>query len=162
MSDTKPQRVLVTGATGFIGARLTQSLLADGVEVAIIARPGSSFDQLGPTSNKVGVLRHDGSTAQLSGFVEKFSPEIVFHLAANFVGVHDSDDVAPLVADNVGFTAQICQAMVAAGTNCLVAAGTVWQHAKSPPGEPVATTHVGSRACGALSAAWCGARSASG
>ena len=139
MTDAKTQRVLVTGATGFIGSRLTQSLLADGVEVSVIARPSSSFDQLGPASNKVAVLRHDGSTAQLSDFVEKFSPEIVFHLAANFVGVHNSDDVAPLVADNVGFTAQICQAMVAAGTSCLVAAGTVWQHAKSPPGDPVPT-----------------------
>lgn len=139
MTDAKPQRVLVTGATGFIGSRLTQSLVADGAEVAIVARPNSSFDQLGNASNQVELLRHDGTLEQLSAFVENFSPEIVFHLAANFIGVHNSDDVAPLIADNVGFTAQICQAMVAAESRCLVAAGTVWQHAKSPPGDPVPT-----------------------
>jgi len=139
MTTAKPQRVLVTGATGFIGSRLTRQLIAEGAEVAIVARANSSFDQLGDAANHVELLRHDGSTGQLSGFVEKFSPAIVFHLAANFIGVHNSDDVAPLVADNVGFTAQVCEAVVAAECRCLVAAGTVWQHAKSPPGEMVPT-----------------------
>lgn len=139
MNAADPQRVLVTGATGFIGSRLTQRLLADGAEIAIVARPNSSLDQLGDAANQVALLRHDGTTSQLSAFVKDFSPQIVFHLAANFIGVHDSDDVAPLVADNVAFTAQVCQAMVAADVCCLVAAGTVWQHATSPPGDPVPT-----------------------
>ena len=139
MSAAAPQRVLVTGATGFIGSRLTRQLVADGTAVAIVARPSSSFDQLGDAANQVELLRHDGSTGQLSDFVKDFSPQVVFHLAANFIGVHTSDDVTPLVADNVAFTAQVCQAMLAANARCLVAAGTVWQHASSPPGDPVPT-----------------------
>jgi nucleoside-diphosphate-sugar epimerase len=139
VTETNPQRALVTGATGFIGSRLVQSLVRDGVETAIVARPSSSFDQLGAAANQVELLRHDGSTGQLGGFIKTFSPEIVFHLAANFIGVHNSDDVIPLVADNVAFTAQLCEAMVAGEVRCLVAAGTVWQHAKSPPGDPVPT-----------------------
>jgi nucleoside-diphosphate-sugar epimerase len=139
MNAAEPQRVLVTGATGFIGSRLTRHLIADGASVAVVARPNSSFDLLGDAANQVALLRHDGSTGQLSAFVEDFSPEVIFHLAANFVGVHTSDDVAPLVADNVAFSAQLCQAMVAANSRCLVAAGTVWQHAASPPGDPVPT-----------------------
>lgn len=139
MNDAKPQRVLVTGATGFIGSRLTRSLVAGGVDVAIVARANSSLDQLGDAANHVELLRHDGSTDQLSAFIGEFSPEIVFHLAANFIGVHTSGDVTPLIADNVGFTAQLCEAMVAAECRCLVAAGTVWQHAKSPPGEMTPT-----------------------
>ena len=135
MNAATPQRVIVTGATGFIGSRLTRSLIADDVKVAIVTRANSSFDQLGSAGSQVEVLRHDGSTGQLSAFAEKFSPDIVFHLAANFIGVHSSDDVAPLIADNVGFTAQVCEAMVAAECHCLVTAGTAWQHAKSPPGE---------------------------
>lgn len=139
MNAATPQRALVTGATGFIGSRLTRSLIADGVDVAIVARANSSFDQLGDAANHVEVLRHDGSTGQLCAFIEKFSPEIVYHLAANFIGVHDSGDVTPLIADNVAFTTQLCEAMVAAQARCLVAAGTVWQHAKSPPGEMTPT-----------------------
>lgn len=139
MNAAKPQRVLVTGATGFIGSRLTRYLIAQGAEVAIVARANSSFDQLGDAANEVELLRHDGGIDQLSSFVANFSPEIVFHLAANFIGVHTSDDVAPLIADNVGFTAQVCEAMVAAECHCLVTAGTAWQHAKSPPGEMVPT-----------------------
>ncbi len=139
MIDTEPQPVLVTGATGFIGSRLTRSLLADGVAVAIVARANSSLDQLGEAANQVTMLRHDGSVEQLSEFVAGISPGIVFHLAANFIGVHERSDIAPLVADNVTFTAQLCEAMVAAESPCLVAAGTVWQHAKSPPGDPIPT-----------------------
>jgi nucleoside-diphosphate-sugar epimerase len=139
VTNTNPQRALVTGATGFIGSRLAQNLVRNGVEIAIIARASSSFDQLGGAANQVEVLRHDGSTEQLTELVGKFSPEIVFHLAANFIGVHSSEDVAPLVADNVAFTAQLCEAMVAGEVHYLVAAGTVWQHAKSPPGETVPT-----------------------
>ncbi len=139
MNTTNPQRVLVTGATGFIGSRLTRRLISEGTEVVIVVRANSSLDQLGDATNEVELLRHDGSTSQLNGFVEKFSPEIVFHLAANFIGVHNSDDVAPLIADNVGFTAQVCEAMVAAECRCLVTAGTAWQHAKSPPGDPAPT-----------------------
>ncbi len=139
MSAAEPQRVLVTGATGFIGSRLTQRLVADDAAVAIVARPSSSFDQLGNAANQVELLRHDGSTGQLSAFVKDFSPQMVFHLAANFIGVHTSNDVAPLVADNVAFTAQVCQAMVNADVRYLVGAGTVWQHATSPPGEAVPT-----------------------
>ncbi|MDH3739878.1 MAG: NAD(P)-dependent oxidoreductase, partial [Alphaproteobacteria bacterium] len=118
---------------------LSRRLRDGGSAVAIVARPNSTLDQLGDAAGRLEVLRHDGSTAQLNGFVAEFSPAVVYHLAANFVGVHTSDDVAPLVADNVGFTAQLCEAMAAAGSPCLVAAGTVWQHAKSPPGEPVPT-----------------------
>ena len=139
MSAAEAQRVLVTGATGFIGSRLTQRLVADGASVAIVARPSSSFDQLGNAANQIELLRHDGSTGQLSEFVKDFAPQLVFHLAANFIGVHTSDDVAPLVADNVAFTAQVCQAMVDADVRYLVGAGTVWQHATSPPGDPVPT-----------------------
>ncbi len=139
MSAAEPQRVLLTGATGFIGSRLTQRLVADGAAVAIVARPSSSFDQLGNAANQIELLRHDGSTGQLSAFVKDFSPQMVFHLAANFIGVHTSNDVAPLVADNVAFTAQVCQAMVNADVRYLVGAGTVWQHATSPPGEAVPT-----------------------
>ena len=139
VTATGPQRALVTGATGFIGSRLTQSLIAGGVKVAIVARPGSSFDQFGDAAGDATLLRHDGTIGQLSSFMADFSPTVVFHLAANFIGVHNSNDVAPLVADNVALTAQLCQAMVDAGAHCLVAAGTVWQHAKSPPGDLVPT-----------------------
>jgi nucleoside-diphosphate-sugar epimerase len=139
VTAAKRQRVLVTGATGFIGSRLTRGLIADGVDVAVVARANSSLDQLGDAANQVETLRHDGSTGQLSTFVKSFSPDIVFHLAANFIGVHGNDDVEPLIADNVGFTAQVCEAAVAAECHCLVAAGTAWQHAKSPPGEMVPT-----------------------
>ncbi|MCZ6592560.1 MAG: NAD(P)-dependent oxidoreductase, partial [Alphaproteobacteria bacterium] len=114
MTAANLQRVLVTGSTGFIGSRLTQRLVAEGREVAVVVRPDSPLDQLGDVASQVELLRHDGTTSQLSGFVESFSPEIVFHLAENFICVNDSEHVATLVADKDACTAQECQAMFSA------------------------------------------------
>ena len=139
MTSGKPPRFLVTGAAGFIGSRLTRRLVADGAATAVVVLPDSSLARLADAADQVAVLYHDGSTGQLIDFVIDFAPDGVFHLGANFIGVHKSDDVVPLVADNVAFTAQICEAMAVAQTTCLVAAGTVWQHAKTPPGERMPT-----------------------
>ena len=56
-----PKRVLVTGATGFIGHRLVQALLAEGMAVRILARATSDLSQL-PTDRIeicVGSLPND-------------------------------------------------------------------------------------------------------
>jgi len=39
-------KVLVTGATGFIGSHLTRSLLADGYDVRALVRPTSNAREL--------------------------------------------------------------------------------------------------------------------
>ncbi|MGC6415635.1 MAG: NAD-dependent epimerase/dehydratase family protein [Bradymonadia bacterium] len=56
-----PKRVLVTGATGFIGHRLVQALLAEGMAVRVLARANSDLSQL-PTDRIeicVGSLPND-------------------------------------------------------------------------------------------------------
>lgn len=71
------KKVLVTGASGFVGRHLFQKLAQFGCEIAVISRGQVSF------SEKVRV--YSGSIedkAFMTETVSEFSPNIVFHLAA--------------------------------------------------------------------------------
>lgn len=86
-------RLLVTGATGFIGRHLTRHLLGHGHEVTVLLREQYSQSQNFPEAltgfrpqlqTVFADLRHAGLTARA---VAEAEPEIVFHLAA--AGVTD-------------------------------------------------------------------------
>lgn len=50
---------------------------------------------------------------------------------------HDAGDVGDLVASNIGLTAALADAAVAAGVRHFLTMGTVWQHAAGPDYRPV-------------------------
>jgi nucleoside-diphosphate-sugar epimerase len=82
MVTWRGQRVLVTGATGFIGAALTRRLINDRAQVHILARATSSPEKLGPARSKS--VRHIGDledAPSLAAAVRAARPEVVFHLA---------------------------------------------------------------------------------
>ncbi|MFM8911402.1 MAG: NAD-dependent epimerase/dehydratase family protein, partial [Flammeovirgaceae bacterium] len=57
------KRVLVTGATGFIGSKLVHRLLAQGCEVHIVTRANSDLQVLDTVLNTITVHRHDGTSS---------------------------------------------------------------------------------------------------
>ena len=121
-------RWLVTGATGFVGGALVRALAADGIEVhSVVRRPSED-----PAVQALGVLttphQHDGSTEGLMAIVAAARPTVVAHLASNFIAEHRSDQVEPLVRDNVLFGAQLLEAMRASGVSRLINVGSAWQH----------------------------------
>lgn len=82
MVTLRGRRVLVTGASGFIGSALTRRLLNDGALVHVLVRPTSSLKALGPAAKKV--TRHDADLEDeksLAAAAAAADPEVVFHLA---------------------------------------------------------------------------------
>lgn len=74
-------RVLVTGASGFIGARLVARLAAMGVHVACQALPGENLSRLPVAAD--ACYRVDLCNAEaIRRMVACAAPEVVFHLAA--------------------------------------------------------------------------------
>lgn len=131
------RRVLLTGASGFVGSALTRRLLADGWDVHLLLREGSSADGLPAEGECLHIHRHDGGTVQLIEIMRAAAPEAVFHLASLFLATHKPEDVERLIHSNLLFSTQVAEAMAACGVRRLVNTGTSWEHYEDADYNPV-------------------------
>jgi len=75
------KRVLITGATGFIGSFLLKNLLDSSYQIAIIVRKESSFKRIIESLERVQIIYSDYTNFDESeSEILKFDPEIVYHL----------------------------------------------------------------------------------
>ena len=75
-------RVLVTGASGFVGAEVVRALLAGGHEVGAMASPGSAAERLQDMGDQMTLLRGDlYEEASLRQMIAAWPPEVCIHLA---------------------------------------------------------------------------------
>src|SRR6266851_645661 len=83
--------VLVTGATGFVGANVACLLLADGYRVRVLARPSSSLKALEGCPVEVlrgDILEPESVAAAVSGCAR------VFHVAGDYrLWAHDPGEI---------------------------------------------------------------------
>lgn len=130
-------KVILTGATGFIGSQLTQKLVAQGHDVAIVVRPGSQLDVLKAVLPQIQVHVYDGSYNSLLQGLKVAHPEIVIHVASLFLAQHTPEDVAKLIESNLNFPTQLLQAMGTLGITRFINTGTAWQHYQNESYNPV-------------------------
>jgi nucleoside-diphosphate-sugar epimerase len=75
-------RVLLTGASGFIGSHVARLTLAEGHEVMALVRPGSSLRRLEGVRDQLQLLEGDLRDAtDLQPILAKSVPEVCLHLA---------------------------------------------------------------------------------
>jgi UDP-glucose 4-epimerase len=119
-------RVLVTGATGFIGSHAARRLVAAGHEVAILARPESNTSRLTDILPRLRVVRSDGD---LEVALSSFRPNATLHAAWQGV-FHDRNDLRQI--DNVPAAVALLQASIAVGCRCWVGLGSLTEYGPSP------------------------------
>ena len=114
------RRVLVTGASGFIGGRLIARLASSGAVVhatSRVARP-----------NRAGVrwwqvdLADENTTRSV---VETAQPEVIVHLAGWPVGARNPAEVMPTFRSNLASTVNLLTAAVAIGRPRIVLTGSL-------------------------------------
>lgn len=131
-------RILVTGATGFVGRYTVAAALARGHRVAAVLRPASSGRELGPLLDHPGVEAIRVDLRSRAGLVDAVrGADSVIHLAAA-----KSGDFYTQFAGTVVATENLLWAMGKAGVGQLVAVSTfsVYDYKALPGGSLLTET----------------------
>lgn len=123
-NKVKPvDRVLVTGASGFVGAAVVRQLVAQGRKVAVLLRESSKPWRLAEEMSQIKVIQGDlGRLEAVAGEVCSFAPHAVAHLA--WEGVKGADRNHSMQLDNVQASFNLYQLARNAGASCFVGLGS--------------------------------------
>jgi len=129
------KRVLVTGASGFIGGSLCRRLAGNGAEVHGVSRTPCA--DLPASVRAWHVDLGDGDSVRR--LIREVKPAVVFHLAGHVQGSRGLDQVMPALAGNLTTTVNLLVAVVETGCERLVVTGS---QDEPDPGEACATEFV--------------------
>jgi len=117
----RTRRVLVTGATGFIGAHLTSRLVEYGAGLTVASRSGGSrlFQQLVP-EGRVRHLQGDLRDAQFADLSSR-DQDVIFHCASKIAGLgYNCKHPAEMLAYNTILDLQVLDAAARNGVKQFV------------------------------------------
>jgi len=131
------KKALITGSTSYLGVALAERVMTEGAEVHVVLRPMSDtkrFDRL-PSSPIIHI--HDGETQSLRDILVETMPDMVFHLAGQYLRNVETDQLEPLLRDNIVFGTQLLAAMRSSNVRLLVNAGSYAQYFNSDTYRPL-------------------------
>lgn len=131
------KKVLITGGTGFIGSHLIQKLIEQRVSVYLVIRSNSDISCFETLKNEIKFYEYNGTIDSMMNILEESTPELVIHLATNFVVEHGSSDVDRLIASNITFGVHLLEAMVASNIHSFINVGTIWQNREMDGYDPM-------------------------
>ena len=122
-------RILVTGATGFIGSALLPHLVNQASEVAVVVRPGRS-------SVQPGTVSIDATGGELVERIAEFAPDVVVHLATHFLASHEVSDIPELMRSNIEFGTLVLEGASRSAAR-VANVNSAWQHVDGAEYSPV-------------------------
>lgn len=118
------KRVLLTGATGFVGANLCRRLLEEGHEVHCLVRNGFAVWRIEGIRQHLHLHEVDlEDETQLDSIISKLRPEWIFHLATH--GAYSwQTDLGTMIRTNLLSTVSLIEACMKTGFEILVNTGS--------------------------------------
>ncbi len=116
--------MVVTGATGFVGANLARRLLRDGHTVHLLVRHGYRPWRIDGIRDSVSLHEVDlGKSDAVSGVIDRVRPDWVFHLAA--YGAYSSQtNHQQMIQTNIIGTVNLVEACLKTGCEAFVNTGS--------------------------------------
>jgi UDP-glucose 4-epimerase len=138
----RTRRVLVTGASGFIGSHLCRRLLEEGAEVFAISRKQRPNPVNGPQWRQLDLTDIDAVRSGLEGI----RPDLIFHLSSYAQGERELALVLPTFWSDLAATINVLTAATEIGFERLVTAGSMEESvADEIPSSPYAAAKSASR-----------------
>jgi len=127
-------KILVTGATGFIGQNLIRELLKKEYKLYVIVRENSDTSRL---DKDVNIFKYNEKMDTLMTFFESERFNGVIHLASLFLASHNVNDVSNLISSNIKFGTQLLEASKHTDVKWFLNTGTFWQNYENEDYNPV-------------------------
>lgn len=117
-------KIVLTGATGYIGGHIAEKLIQNGHEVYCIVRPTSDISKLPPEGQTIVVSRN----AELYQVLAEVNPKVVVHVAGIFLGKHSKETIEQMLQSNVVFSTILLDAACEAGCQYFINTSSYWQN----------------------------------
>lgn len=121
--DGRPSRVVVTGATGFIGRHLVDRLLGNGDEVHATCR--AEIDWLRPPGPVEWHRVDTTDRAAIAALITSVKPDVVHHLASDVAGTRDPGLSVSMLHSNLAGAVNLMSICLEAGVDRVVLAGSI-------------------------------------
>ncbi len=154
------RRVLLTGASGFLGAYVARELVAQGFPTSVLLR-GALPERLQPVAEKLTIIQ--GDLQQVAGWAEQakaFAPEAVIHMA--WLGVANTARNDITQADNVPATLRLAALAQSWGAKHFIGAGSQAEYGpinklcrEDDPARPTTLYGHAKLAASAMTQAYC-------
>lgn len=104
-------RILITGASGFIGACMTENLIIEGTDVAVVTRNINKAWRLNKFKNDVRIYNLDlCDEDSVNNMILEYKPNIIFHMAT-YGGYYFQNDDKRILVNNIFSTFNLIKAI---------------------------------------------------
>lgn len=104
------EKILITGASGFVGACLTENLVKEGYDVSVVTRNIEKSWRLRKVANEVKIYNLDiRNEKDVDDVVKTIKPDKIFNLAA-YGGYYFQNDINKILSSNILGTVNLLNA----------------------------------------------------
>ena len=122
------KKILITGATGFIGKHAANTFAKSGYNVHALTRRELSNEKKSQYHSSITFHKIMIDVDSIKTVLTQTNPDLVIHLGCHYLAEHQSADILELISGNLSFGTLLLEAMSLCQIKKFINIGTDWQH----------------------------------